>query len=181
MNRARHRPGGQHTWRFGRLLGASFMGLLLAACADPPTDKTAAGGADLDARADDDDIAEKQAPPAMALKGLGADGRRMKVIVLPGEASVEVDGLAARRRDGIIELTGKVGEKHQLRVFDESRTGELEVVIEDGQTSPSVVDLSALAAPRRPLVAGPAATEDPKAPPAGPTPPSAVLLSDEFK
>ena len=56
-----------------------------------------------------DDIAE--VPPAataqLGRRRLGADERRVKLLVLPADAAVEVDGVPARRRDGVIELSGK--------------------------------------------------------------------------
>ena len=83
------------------------------------------------------------AAPAPMLKAMGPSARRVKVIVLPGSASVEVDGTAARRRDGVIELTGKVGEARRLRVMDDTRQLEVDVKIEEGGASPPVVDLGA--------------------------------------
>jgi hypothetical protein len=42
---------------------------------------------------------------------------RMALLVLPGDALVEVDKVPVRRRNGLIELLGKVGEERRVEVF----------------------------------------------------------------
>ncbi|HLM74129.1 MAG TPA: hypothetical protein VK459_15590 [Polyangiaceae bacterium] len=78
-----------------------------------------------------------------ALSDLGAKGRRVKVIVLPGDASVEIDGLAARRRNGVVEIAGRVGDVRRLRVFKGAEQLQQDVTIEEAGVSPAVVDLAA--------------------------------------
>jgi hypothetical protein len=114
------------------------------------------------------------------LKDLGPTARRVNVIVLPGDASVDVDGIPYRRRDGIIELTGKVGESHRFRVVKGSQYLEQEVIIPEPGASPPILDLNARPAERpagpggaaRPAAAGSAA---PAAAPANP------MLPDDFQ
>jgi hypothetical protein len=128
---------------------------------DSDSDSALASGAD-----------EVKAQPS--LKDLGPSGRRVKVIVLPGDAAVEVDGVAARRRDGVIELLGKVGEVRRLRVARGAESAEESVTIEESGASPPLVDLRA----RAPSSAGAGkAPPEPAAPPAGTDP----LKQDIFK
>src|SRR5690242_20093187 len=87
-------------------------------------------------------LAEEPAP-SLRLKDLGATARRVSIIVLPGDAAVEVDGVGARRRDGVIELVGNLGELHRLRIFKGLQAIEKDVKIEEAGASPAFVDLNA--------------------------------------
>jgi hypothetical protein len=128
--------------RLSPVIACAGVSLFLLAC-DPPKAEGESAEAAQPVEGLEGPLAPKAAPQPM-LKAMGPKGRRVKVIVLPGSASVEVEGLAARRRDGVIELTGKVGESRRLRVMDAGRQLELDVTIEEGGASPAVVDLDAL-------------------------------------
>jgi eukaryotic-like serine/threonine-protein kinase len=83
------------------------------------------------------------------LSFLGADERRVALIVVPGDAFVEVDGQPAYRRDGVIDLTGKVGEVRRVRVWKGTRTTEEKAVtIQEAQASPALVDLNEAPPPK---------------------------------
>lgn len=74
---------------------------------------------------------------------LGADQVRVQLFVLPGDAIVEVDGVQVRRRQGTIELVGKVGEEHRVRVRVSSemmQADEKVVKIEANATEPALID-----------------------------------------
>lgn len=88
-------------------------------------------------------LPSKRSRPQPSLRDLGPKGRRVKIIVLPGDASVEIDGIAARRRNGVIELAGKVGDVRHLRVRKGAEQLQQDVTIEDAGVSPAVVDLTA--------------------------------------
>lgn len=78
------------------------------------------------------------------MRTLGPGERRVALVVVPGDASVEVDGQPAWRRDGVIELVGKEGDEHRVRVFKGAKSTEEKTVrIEEGGASPAVVDLDA--------------------------------------
>jgi hypothetical protein len=115
-------------------------------------------------------VDEVKAQPS--LKDLGPSGRRVKVIVLPGDAAVEVDGVAARRRDGVIELLGKVGEVRRLRVARGAESTEETVTIQESGASPPLIDLRA----RAPRLGGKAASE-----PAAPSAPGDPLSIDNAR
>lgn len=66
-----------------------------------------------------------------------------KILVLPGDATVEVDGIVAHRHAGFIDLGGKVGEKRMVRVLKGEEQREWEVSILDTEASPSILNLSA--------------------------------------
>jgi len=84
-----------------------------------------------------------QALPRLKAQRLGPDERRVILLVLPGDASVEVDGRPAFRRNGFVELVGKVGETRRLRVFKGARsTEEKNITIGDGVATPLLIDLN---------------------------------------
>jgi hypothetical protein len=122
------------------------------------------GGAPGTEAAEDDALAPgaEDAPQRPSLRDLGPGARRVKVIVLPGDAEVEVDGLAARRRDGVIELAGKPGDRRRLRVFKGSQSIERVVTIEASGASPPRLDLLAKRAAQG--AAGTASSAAPVAP-----------------
>jgi serine/threonine-protein kinase len=77
--------------------------------------------------------------PELAVLGPGE--RRVALFVVPGDALVEVDGQPAYRRDGVIELTGKVGDVRRVRVWKGAKITEEAVKIQETQPSPPLVDL----------------------------------------
>jgi serine/threonine-protein kinase len=71
------------------------------------------------------------------------DQRRVAIFVVPGDASVEVDGQPARRRDGVVEIVGRLGEVHRLRAWKGTKTTEERAVtITASGASPARVDLN---------------------------------------
>ncbi|WP_437931602.1 hypothetical protein WMF37_20860 [Sorangium sp. So ce291] len=107
--------------------------------------------------------------PAMARPGvrrLGADERRVKLLVLPADAAVEVDGVPVRRRDGVIELSGRVGQTHRVRLSRATQHAETIVTVMDAGVAPPSLDLAALMRAARPFGRGrlpTAATAEPAA------------------
>lgn len=75
-------------------------------------------------------------------KELASDMRRVKVIVLPGEAVVEVEGTQVTRRGGIVEFVGKVGERRKVRAQKGDQFLEVDVSITEAGASPAIVDLA---------------------------------------
>ncbi len=74
---------------------------------------------------------------------LGPDERRVAVLVVPGDALVEVDGQRVERRDGVIDLVGKVGDVHRLRAWKGAKSTEVkEMTIEEAGVNPSFVDVN---------------------------------------
>lgn len=85
------------------------------------------------------------------LPALGPDQVRAALFVVPGDARVEVDGLPVRRRNGVIELVGKVGDVRRVRAFKGDRaTDEKIVTIKANGAEPSLLDANE-AKPVRPV------------------------------
>jgi len=102
----------------------------------------------------DDATEDHRAKAQSGVHRLGADERRVKLLVLPADAAVEVDGVPARRRDGIIELSGKVGQTHRVRLSRDAQHAETTVSLKDSGASPTSLDLAALVRAARPLGRG---------------------------
>lgn len=115
-------------------LGSSACGSLAAVDDTPPPTAAIDEG---------DEGSLDEAPAQPSLKDLGEKGRRVTVIVLPGDAAVEVDGVAVRRRDGVIELVGKEDTPRRLRVFKGLQSLEKDVKITATGASPALLDLNA--------------------------------------
>lgn len=77
------------------------------------------------------------------VRDLGPEGRHVKVVVLPGDAHVEIEGVPAPRRNGAIDLLGKKGEVRKLRVSKGDVSLEQDVTIQEDGASPALVDLNA--------------------------------------
>lgn len=88
-------------------------------------------------------LPSKKSRPQPSLSDLGPKGRRVKIIVLPGDASIEIDGSAARRRNGVVEIAGRVGDVRRLRVWKGAEQLQQDVTIEEAGASPAVIDLAA--------------------------------------
>jgi eukaryotic-like serine/threonine-protein kinase len=135
----------------GGFIAAAAMGLI--ACGQPPPDaggdKPAVSGTAMPVSTGP----RAAARPEMAVLGPGE--RRVALIVVPGDALVEVDGQPAYRRDGVIDLTGKVGDVRRVRVWKGAKsTEEKAVTIHETQPSPALVDLNE-APPPKPAAKGP--------------------------
>ncbi len=67
----------------------------------------------------------------------------MPVVVLPTDARVQVDGRPILRRQGLVELTGKLHETRTVHAFKGTRACEWTVTLLETGTSPAVLDLEA--------------------------------------
>lgn len=76
------------------------------------------------------------------LRDLGPDVIRNKVIVLPTDAEVAVDGVSASRRQGVIEFVGKPGETRRIFVQRGAKQRTFDVRIGKDGAVPSQIDLN---------------------------------------
>lgn len=87
--------------------------------------------------------ARSHAPSRQNDRVLGPDERRVAVFVVPGDALVEVDGQTLERRDGVIELVGRIGETRRVRAWKGDKSTETKIVaIEDTGANPSFMDVN---------------------------------------
>jgi serine/threonine-protein kinase len=90
--------------------------------------------------------------------------RRVKVVVIPSDALVEVEGKLVPNSKGIFEITGALGSIHRVRVYRGKSEIRTEVIVTDAGPSPPRIDLQ--------MPASTAASPAPTPPPATPTPPA---------
>jgi hypothetical protein len=84
------------------------------------------------------------APPRFddeAVPTADAAPRLVKVVVVPHDASVEVDGTRARTRSGLLEIKGAIGSVHRVRVFKGKVERSTDVTITDAGPYPPKVEL----------------------------------------
>jgi hypothetical protein len=110
--------------------------------------------ADASAQAPPNGPAQTAKQEPSKLPRLAPDERRAALFVLPGDASVEVDGQLVQRWNGVVELVGKVGDVRRVSAFKGSKSiQERLVTIQESGASPSLIDLNEPSP--RPLVGGP--------------------------
>lgn len=145
MKRASREQGTTNALRSTAWSGVLWVVLLGCAPQGADAGASAAAAPASSGAAPGESKASAQGPRAVArsrLAALGPDERRVAVIVLPGDALVEVDGQPVRRRDGVVELVGKVGEARRLRAFKGAKSTEEKLVtIQEGGASLALVDL----------------------------------------
>lgn len=65
--------------------------------------------------------------------------RRVKVVILPSDATVEVEGVKTALREGLLEITGKLGSVHRVRVFKGKIEDTKDVIVtEAGPSIPKI-------------------------------------------
>ncbi|WP_437680945.1 protein kinase domain-containing protein [Sorangium sp. So ce131] len=96
--------------------------------------------------------------------------RRVKLVVMPSGVSAEVDGAPARVQDGILDIVGRIGSVHTVRLFRGKDDVQGEVVITESGALPPKMEL----APSRPPPARA------KVPPPARADADNPLISDEF-
>ena len=120
-------------------IGAVAIGGVLAAFAVPR-------------RAPEAALASTAAPSASADES-AAKIRTVKLVVLPDDVRVEVDGAPVQPKDGVVEIRGALGSEHKVRLFRlgdhdggavESEIERVVVVAQHG-ASPAKLDLSVVA------------------------------------
>lgn len=156
------------------VLGVGGVAVVKLARSRPAPSAEAVPAAVSEAPAEAPAAAVSEAPSvAPAAPELGA--RTVKVVIVPRNASVELDGAAAATKDGVLDVSGTLGSVHPVRVFVGARETTGDIVIAEGGAIPPKVELgTAIAAPSKPgapktsaPAVGPAAT--PAAAPARPT------------
>jgi eukaryotic-like serine/threonine-protein kinase len=123
------------------------------------------------------------APPT-ATASVAPAPRTVRVAIGPPDASIEVDGVAAKLADGSVEVSGSLGSVHHVRVTRGSFDTERDVVVTQDGAMPAKIDLEV--GPKGPRPGGalprpggaPTATG---APGAGTTPPPAPTFKEKFE
>jgi serine/threonine-protein kinase len=118
-------------------------------------------------------LAASSAAPAVAPVSDGASqSRRVQIAVLPGDASVEIDGAPAAVRDGKVEIEGALGSAHRVRVWKGRSEVDTSVAVTEAGAMPPRIDLGHAAGPGK--APGPSKT-------AAPRPSGGPLMPDRFE
>ena len=105
--------------------------------------------------------------------------KRVKVVILPSNAKVEVEGEPAEVKDGLLELEGKPGKVFKVRAFQGISETEAEVVVTESGALPPKIEVKLGQKLKLPRGGGaPSATKPGPAPPA--LPPAIKTETDEF-
>ncbi|MFT3772703.1 MAG: serine/threonine-protein kinase [Minicystis sp.] len=73
--------------------------------------------------------------------------KRVKLVILPADASVEVEGAKTPIKDGLLEITGAPGSVHRVRVFKGKLETTADVIVTEAGPSPPKIELTAGAKP----------------------------------
>ena len=120
------------------------------------------------------------AQPAVAPKK-----KRVRVVVLPDNASAEVEGEAVKLKDGILEIEGLNGSVHRVRIFKGTSEVTADVVVTEAGALPAKIEIQMgkkLHIPRGGSAATAASTGGAASPPpAGAVPTGISVSTDEFQ
>ena len=114
---------------------------------------------------------------ATVIAPAGEGMRRVRVVVIPADAEVEIDGARAEVHDGLVEVAGALGSRHRVRVAKRSDEAVAEVTVTEMGAQPLKVEIAAhVAAP--PLAPSSARAHPPAAGATGaPAPPAPSATS----
>ncbi|MGK3988199.1 protein kinase [Sorangium sp. So ce136] len=124
-------------------------------------------------------VAIAEAPPTTARPPDEPPKRRVRVVIWPEDALVELEGERATTTDGVLEINGRLGSTYKVRVFKGPVQVTTEVAITEGGAYPAKVELPV-------AHARPAPTTKASAPPGSGTtrptvPPGFTHDTGEFK
>jgi serine/threonine-protein kinase len=107
--------------------------------------------------------------PATAAAAAPADARRVQVVIIPADASVEVEGERAQLVGGVLDLTAPLGETRKVRVFKgPSETISYVTVAQSGAMPPKIELRPGALNPKAPATGAPTAAPAPGPAPAKP-------------
>jgi len=67
--------------------------------------------------------------------------RTVKVVIVPSDARVEVGGKLVVAKDGVLEITGMLGSRHEIRIYKGEHDQTQEIIIAEGGAVPPTVEL----------------------------------------
>jgi eukaryotic-like serine/threonine-protein kinase len=102
---------------------------------------------------------------APAPTAVDTTARRVKVVIMPPDASVEVEGEPGVAKNGLLEITGTLGSVFRVRVFKGKHETTTDVIITQEGPSPPKIELSLLG-PAKPGPGSPSGAPSAAAPPA---------------
>jgi serine/threonine-protein kinase len=90
--------------------------------------------------------------PAPTAKEAPSDGKRtVKLVIVPGDAEVEVEGQRTPANDGVIDLVGALGSVHRVRIRKGKAETQQDVIITEIGAMPPKLEIAAAATRGGPL------------------------------
>jgi serine/threonine-protein kinase len=89
-----------------------------------------------------------QVQPAPRVEAPSDGKRRVKLVIVPSDAEVEVEGQRAKVDDGVIDLVGPLGSIHRVRIRKGKAEAAQDIVITDMGAMPPKLELAAAAGGR---------------------------------
>ncbi len=68
--------------------------------------------------------------------------RRAKVVIMPVDVSIEIEGEKATAKNGLLEITGTLGSVHRVRIFKGKNETITDVIITEAGPSPPKIELT---------------------------------------
>jgi serine/threonine-protein kinase len=68
--------------------------------------------------------------------------RRVKVVIMPSDASIEIEGEKAIAKSGLLEFSGTLGSVHRIRIFKGKNETTTDVIITEAGPSPPKIELT---------------------------------------
>jgi serine/threonine-protein kinase len=144
------------------LVGAGVVGTYFATRPHPQTEAhTQATTATATATA----TAPPPVPSATAAVATAAPDltpRRVKVVIMPADASIEIEGEPAMAKGGLLEIAGTLGSVRRVRIFKGKNEVTTDVIVTEAGPSPPKIELT-FGGPK-PSATASAAAAAPKAP-----------------
>jgi serine/threonine-protein kinase len=103
--------------------------------------------------------------PTAAPKPEALAPKRVKLVILPPDAAVDIEGVKAPVKDGLLEITGAPGSVHRVHVAKGKLESTTDVIVTESGPSPPKIELTA--APKGAGTAAPKATGAATAVPSG--------------
>jgi serine/threonine-protein kinase len=102
--------------------------------------------------------------------------KRVRVVILPADASIEIEGEPAKAKDGVLDIEGTLGSVHRVRVFKGPGETIADVVVTETGALPPKIEVKAGQKIRLERPGAADATPPPSASPAVPPVPTGIQV-----
>jgi serine/threonine-protein kinase len=80
--------------------------------------------------------------PTVVPVAVDTSPRRVKVVIMPADASIEIEGEKAVAKSGLLEITGTLGSVHRVRIFKGKNETITDVIVTEAGPSPPKIELT---------------------------------------
>jgi serine/threonine-protein kinase len=86
--------------------------------------------------------ASATATAVVAAAPIDSTPRRVKVVIMPPDAAIEIEGVKAVAKGGLLEITGTLGSVHRVRIFKGKTETITDVIVTEAGPSPPKIELT---------------------------------------